>query len=69
MYVYCCAGGTGHCVFASYSAAVFFVGGSGITFALSAVQDILQVSMIDHFGPVVSDSACRETRKVRVERK
>ncbi|OJA16573.1 hypothetical protein AZE42_03834 [Rhizopogon vesiculosus] len=35
-------GGPGHCVFASYSAAIFFVGGSGITFALSAVQDILQ---------------------------
>ncbi|KAG1732109.1 ferric reductase like transmembrane component-domain-containing protein [Suillus lakei] len=35
-------GGPGHCVFASYSAAMFIVGGSGITFALSAVQDILQ---------------------------
>lgn len=35
-------GGPGHCVFASYSAAIFIVGGSGITFALSAVQDILQ---------------------------
>lgn len=35
-------GGPGHCVFASYSAAIFVVGGSGITFALSAVQDILQ---------------------------
>lgn len=36
-------------MFASYSAAIFFVGGSGITFALSAVQDILQVSLIEHF--------------------
>jgi ferric-chelate reductase len=36
-------------VFASYSAAIFVVGGSGITFALSAVQDILQVSQIEHF--------------------
>ncbi|KAG1765298.1 hypothetical protein EV702DRAFT_1051055 [Suillus placidus] len=35
-------GRPGHCVFASYSAAIFIVGGSGITFALSAVQDILQ---------------------------
>ncbi|KAG1740478.1 uncharacterized protein EDB91DRAFT_1248362 [Suillus paluster] len=35
-------GGPGHCVYASYSAAMFVVGGSGITFALSAVQDILQ---------------------------
>ncbi|KAG2040684.1 ferric reductase like transmembrane component-domain-containing protein [Suillus americanus] len=35
-------GGPGHCVFASYSAAIFIVGGSGISFALSAVQDILQ---------------------------
>ncbi|KAG1742968.1 hypothetical protein EDD22DRAFT_920424 [Suillus occidentalis] len=35
-------GGPGHCVFASYSAAMFVVGGSGISFALSAVQDVLQ---------------------------
>ncbi|KAL4063459.1 hypothetical protein V8B97DRAFT_2020797 [Scleroderma yunnanense] len=35
-------GGPGHSVFASYSAAVFVVGGSGITFALSSVQDIIQ---------------------------
>jgi len=53
MIVYCCVGGPGHCVFASYSAAIFFVGGSGITFALSAVQDILQVSLIEHFCSVV----------------
>jgi hypothetical protein len=47
--IHCCAGGTGHCVFASYSAAMFVVGGSGISFALSAVQDVLQVSQIKHF--------------------
>ncbi|KIJ62212.1 hypothetical protein HYDPIDRAFT_94699, partial [Hydnomerulius pinastri MD-312] len=35
-------GGPGHAVFASFSAAMFIVGGSGITFALSAVQDLLQ---------------------------
>lgn len=40
----CCAwiGGPGHAIFASYSAAVFVVGGSGITFALAAVQDLIQ---------------------------
>lgn len=35
-------GGPGHTIFASYSAAVFVVGGSGITFALPAVQDLIQ---------------------------
>ncbi|KAG9311375.1 ferric reductase like transmembrane component-domain-containing protein [Chiua virens] len=35
-------GGAGHSVFASYSAAMFVVGGSGITFALSAIQDLIQ---------------------------
>ncbi|KIJ12744.1 ferric reductase [Paxillus involutus ATCC 200175] len=35
-------GGTGHAVFASFSAAMFIVGGSGITFALAAVQDLIQ---------------------------
>ncbi|KIJ60791.1 hypothetical protein HYDPIDRAFT_170073 [Hydnomerulius pinastri MD-312] len=35
-------GGPGHSVFASFSAAMFIVGGSGITFALSAVQDLIQ---------------------------
>ncbi|EGN94416.1 hypothetical protein SERLA73DRAFT_114632 [Serpula lacrymans var. lacrymans S7.3] len=35
-------GGPGHSVFASYSAAIFVVGGSGITFALAALQDLLQ---------------------------
>jgi len=29
-------------MFASYSAAVFVVGGSGITFALSTVQELVQ---------------------------
>lgn len=29
-------------MFASYSAAVFIVGGSGISFALAAVQDLIQ---------------------------
>lgn len=29
-------------VFASYSAAVFVIGGSGITFALGAIQDLVQ---------------------------
>jgi ferric-chelate reductase len=35
-------GGPGHSVFASYSAAVFVVGGSGISFALSAAQELVQ---------------------------
>ncbi|RDB26830.1 Ferric reductase transmembrane component 5 [Hypsizygus marmoreus] len=35
-------GGPGHAIFASYSAAVFIVGGSGITFALSVVQDLIK---------------------------
>ncbi|KAG6911018.1 hypothetical protein DXG01_005433 [Tephrocybe rancida] len=35
-------GGPGHAIFASYSAAVFIVGGSGITFALSAIQDLIR---------------------------
>ncbi|KAH7890412.1 hypothetical protein F5I97DRAFT_1799605 [Phlebopus sp. FC_14] len=35
-------GGPGHAVFASYSAVMFVVGGSGITFALAAVQDLIQ---------------------------
>jgi ferric-chelate reductase len=37
----CYSGGPGDSVFASYSAAVFVVGGSGISFALSAVQDLV----------------------------
>ncbi|KAF9255562.1 hypothetical protein L218DRAFT_1008440 [Marasmius fiardii PR-910] len=35
-------GGTGHMMFASFSAAVFVVGGSGVTFALSMVQDFIR---------------------------
>ncbi|KAG5640475.1 hypothetical protein DXG03_008380 [Asterophora parasitica] len=35
-------GGPGHAIFASYSAAVFVVGGSGITFALSTIQELIQ---------------------------
>jgi len=67
MFVYYRTGGPGHCVFASYSAAIFYVGGSGITFALSAVQDILQVSLIEHFVPSFPDPAGREIRRVRVD--
>src|SRR5271170_1668181 len=37
-----CIGGPGHSVFASYSAAVFVVGGSGISFGLSTVQELVQ---------------------------
>jgi ferric-chelate reductase len=36
------AGGPGHTMFTSFSGVVFIAGGSGITFALSAVQDIIQ---------------------------
>ncbi|KAG6327686.1 hypothetical protein ID866_11403, partial [Astraeus odoratus] len=35
-------GGLGNTVLSSYSGALFIVGGSGITFALSAVQDLVQ---------------------------
>ncbi|KAJ7768302.1 hypothetical protein B0H16DRAFT_313474 [Mycena metata] len=35
-------GGPGFAMFNSYSAALFIVGGSGITFALSAIQELLQ---------------------------
>ncbi|EEB97970.1 hypothetical protein MPER_02608 [Moniliophthora perniciosa FA553] len=35
-------GGPGHRMFASFSAAVFVVGGSGITFALSSIQQLIQ---------------------------
>ncbi|KZT21964.1 hypothetical protein NEOLEDRAFT_1138761 [Neolentinus lepideus HHB14362 ss-1] len=38
-------GGPGHSVFASYSGALFIAGGSGITFALSAVQDLILQDM------------------------
>ena len=36
------AGGPQHAVFSSFSAAVFVAGGSGITFVLSAIQDLVQ---------------------------
>lgn len=35
-------GGSGHAIFASFSGVVIVVGGSGITFALSLVQDLIQ---------------------------
>ncbi|KAG6902432.1 hypothetical protein C0995_016611 [Termitomyces sp. Mi166 len=35
-------GGPCHAIFASYSASVFIVGGSGITFALSSIQDLIR---------------------------
>lgn len=34
-------GGSGHTMFASFSGAMFVTGGSGITFALGAVQDLV----------------------------
>ncbi|KAL0576626.1 hypothetical protein V5O48_005356 [Marasmius crinis-equi] len=41
-------GGPGHMMFASYSAAVFVAGGSGITFALSAAQDLIRKDVEGH---------------------
>ncbi|TFK70007.1 hypothetical protein BDN72DRAFT_896809 [Pluteus cervinus] len=35
-------GGPGHTIFSSFSAAVFVCGGSGITFALGVIQDLVQ---------------------------
>lgn len=35
-------GGPGHTVFASYSAAIFVIGGSGISFALSSIQELVR---------------------------
>jgi cellobiose-specific phosphotransferase system component IIC len=35
-------GGPGHTVFSSFSAAVLVAGGSGITFALSIIHDLIQ---------------------------
>ena len=35
-------GGPGHRLFSSFSAAVLVAGGSGITFALSVIQDLVQ---------------------------
>lgn len=37
-------GGVGHTVMSSYSGAMFVVGGSGVSFALSAVQDLIQAA-------------------------
>ncbi|KAG7086865.1 hypothetical protein E1B28_002786 [Marasmius oreades] len=41
-------GGTGHMMFASFSAAVFIVGGSGITFGLSMAQDLIRKDLEGH---------------------
>ncbi|KAF9065852.1 hypothetical protein BDP27DRAFT_1331474, partial [Rhodocollybia butyracea] len=41
-------GGPGHRIFSSFSAAVFVAGGSGITFALSAIQDLIQKDLEGH---------------------
>ena len=38
----CLTGGPGHTVFSSFSGAMFIAGGSGITFALGAIQDLVQ---------------------------
>jgi ferric-chelate reductase len=35
-------GGPGNTMFSSYSAAMFICGGSGITFGLSATQDVMR---------------------------
>jgi len=35
-------GGPGYIVYANYSAAIFFCGGSGISFGLSTIQDLVQ---------------------------
>ncbi|KAG2346595.1 hypothetical protein BDR05DRAFT_794213 [Suillus weaverae] len=37
-------GGVGHTVMSSYSGAIFVVGGSGVSFALSAVPDLIQTA-------------------------
>ncbi|KDQ51900.1 hypothetical protein JAAARDRAFT_139501 [Jaapia argillacea MUCL 33604] len=37
-------GGPGHCVFSSYSGALFIAGGSGITFPLASIQELLRRS-------------------------
>lgn len=36
-------GGVGHTMMSRYSGALFVVGGSGVSFALSAVQDLVRV--------------------------
>ncbi|TCD60527.1 hypothetical protein EIP91_009935 [Steccherinum ochraceum] len=39
-------GGPGHTMFCSFSGAMFVCGGSGITFALSAIQDLVQKDLV-----------------------
>ena len=40
-------GGPGYAMFASYSAVIMVIGGSGITFALSTIQDMVQKGLRD----------------------
>ncbi|KAF4609979.1 hypothetical protein D9613_010568 [Agrocybe pediades] len=58
-------GGPGHTIFASFSAAVFVVGGSGITYALSAIQDLVEKDLkgesrvkVIELVWIVTDPAC-----------
>ena len=41
-FIFFVTGGPQHTIFASFSAAVFVAGGTGITFALSVIQDLVQ---------------------------
>ncbi|KAJ7489401.1 hypothetical protein FB451DRAFT_689318 [Mycena latifolia] len=41
-------GGPGHAMFHSYSAAVFIVGGSGISFAMAAIQELIDQDLRGH---------------------
>lgn len=41
-------GGVGHTMMSSYSGALFIVGGSGVSFALSAVQDLIRAGGGSH---------------------
>ncbi|KAJ7705370.1 hypothetical protein B0H17DRAFT_1193059 [Mycena rosella] len=41
-------GGPGHAMFHSYSAAVFVAGGSGITFAMAAIQELIAQDLRGH---------------------
>ena len=58
--------GPGHAIYASYSAVVMMVGGSGITFALSIIQDLVQkdlqaqsrVKVIDLVWMVQNPGSC-----------
>lgn len=36
------AGGPGHCVFASFTSVLLVIGGSGISFALATIQELMQ---------------------------